>query len=141
MGAHLVVRVTGSLEEIESLVGDSSPHSDATCPECGAQLTRCEQLVLEDGLVARELTPMEAHLLLEGLGFPEERDCVADSVRDAFSSGVKKVNVKTIPGMNRSVIDHIVMNDGTTVFLTGSYNGASVYRIRKPNPYSSKEAV
>lgn len=133
------VRVVGDPAEIEDLLGENSPNRDMPCPECKDRLYYVASMgpeVLEElREVLRELTPMEAHLALNGVGFPEERDCVAEIVRAVMRQSIRSVDVKTIRGTTKCEISSITMEDGTTVFLGG---GAIVYRIRKPHPFVSK---
>jgi hypothetical protein len=86
----------------------------------------------------RDLKPIEAHLLFEGMGFPEERDCVAEVVCQELTKRVSKVHAVTLQGTGRTVLDALELEDGTTLFFSGSAHGALVYRIRKPNPYVAK---
>ena len=137
------VRVTGSTEEIDGLLGPESPRRGVyLCPNCGTGCTRAP--FVDSGLLAtkhvRALTPFEAHLLLEGMGFPEERDCVAETVvNELATKRVTAVRAFTVPNTTRTVVHSLTMDDGTTLFLSGSAHGAIVYRIRKPNPYLSAE--
>lgn len=133
------IRVVGVREDIEVLVGRGSPHyGNYKCPQCNLLMVSAEHVggeVLNRKQV-RDLSPQEAHLAFEGLGFPSERDCVHDIVaQELTTKAVKRVKGKTVPGTNRSSIDELELEDGTTIFLSGSAHGALVYRIRKPQPY------
>lgn len=138
---HFGLHVQGDVREIESLVGERSPHWNRhQCPECGAL---CVAAPFADASVTGSkhmhfLTPMEAHLLFEGMGLPEERDCVADIVREELKKPIKAVKVFTVANTNRSVLESIELEDGTTIFLSGSAHGALVYRIRKPHLYADQ---
>lgn len=141
---RFALRVTGSAEECAALLGPGTPHEHAKCPECGSQLQHASFLdsdtLARIQFVVREVTPMEAHLVLEGLGFPEERSCGEDTVRAALvGQRIRAVDVREIRGTGRTVVDNITLEDGTTLFLAGSGWGATVYRVRAPNPYVSKE--
>jgi hypothetical protein len=146
---HFALRVVGDPEEIESLLGEGSPQKNAVCPECPSTRRKVLQkgvfmdseLLTKVAPVLRELSPIEAHLALEGLGFPEERQCAAEIVRQVMRMPVKSVQARDIRGTSRTVIDSITYEDGTTLFMSGSGWGALVYRIRKPKPYVSKELV
>lgn len=125
-------------------VTDDSPLLDGisvTCPDCGSD---CASGTFADGSVisakrVRSLTSYELYLLTEGMGFPEERDCVAELVVEELSKPIKRIVASTVPGTTRTVIDTIQLEDGTTLFFSGSAHGAIVYRIRKPNPYTSNK--
>lgn len=145
MQCPLGAKVEGEAEEIESLLGEGAPSmrgaAHHTCPECGAP---CTSAPFADAAVmnakhVRTLTPMEAHLLFEGMGFPEERDCVADIVRQEFTKPVARVVARTVPNTSRSVLHSIEFKDGTTMFFSGSHHGALIHRIRKPEPYTTRE--
>lgn len=116
------------------------------CPQCRRDLSLApfldNELLARTQFVMRELTPLETFHAIEELGFPEERDCGEEVVRSVMQQQkVKSVQVKSVRGTGRSVIDSITMEDGTTLFLNGSGWGALVYRIRKPAPYSSREGI
>lgn len=133
------VHVMGAPEEIQSLLtGPDSPHKDANCPLCGGELTKAE--FIDDSLLSRvttelrELTPKEAHLALEGLGFPEERSCGIDSVSSVLLQGtISGMDAREIRGTGRTVLDSVTLHDGTTIFLASSGWGPLVYRIRPPS--------
>jgi hypothetical protein len=135
------LQVLGGSEDIDHLVGEGSPHwGRHQCPLCGGL---CKAAPFADAAVTaakhmRSLTPMEAHLLFEGMGFPEERDCVADIVKEELKKPIKRVKAFTVPNTNRSVLESLELEDGTTVFLSGCAEGALVYRIRKPHLYSDQ---
>jgi hypothetical protein len=136
------MHVVGDCAAIDAAVGASSPYASEgrECPHCGAVCTDA-QFVDESVLSARDvvtLSPIEAHLLLCGMGYPQERDCVAETVRDELlNKKIRDVEVSTVRGTTRAAISTITMVDGTTLFLSGSPAGALVYRIRKPYPYTS----
>lgn len=124
------------------LQGPDSPHNDAKCPECGGKLHRAS--FIDNGMLARvqfvlrELTPHEAHMALEGLGFPEERSCGEDTVRAVMQQKVVSIDAREIRGTGRTVVDSITFEDGSTVFLSGSGWGPLVHRIRKPQAVSKE---
>jgi len=130
------LRVVGELAEVKSLIEDRAEHR---CYACGGE---CEVGLFADNDLIREkrirtLTPMEAHLALEGLGLPEERECAAEIVVGVFQQKkVTNVLARSVPNTGRSVIDSIEFEDGTTVFLGSSTHGALVYRIRRPHSYT-----
>lgn len=136
------LKVDGDPQEIDDLLGDRSGlHGQRQCPLCFALCKKAP--FVDNALLSSKqlwtLTPHEAHLLFEGMGFPEERDCVAETVMDELrSKRVKAVKAKTVPNTTRAVIEQVVLEDDTTLFFSGSAQGALVYRIRKPMPYASK---
>jgi hypothetical protein len=140
---QFAIHVVGDPEEIQSLLGDESPHAEARCPLCRKALSRAPHLdselapLVQD--VLRDLSPVEAHLVLEGMGFPDERDCVAEIVKALLvNQRVRSVAGHTLRGTARTAIDSITMEDGTTLFFGAS---SIVYRVRKPNPFMSKEVL
>lgn len=142
---RFAIRVVGNPEERELLLGPGTPHEHPVCPECGGALEAAPfidaELLLRVQNVLRELSPMEAHLAFEQMGFPEERSCGEDTVRAVLNQKVVGVRAREIRGTGRTVLDSLTMEDGTTVFLSGSGWGALVYRVRKPRPYTAKETT
>lgn len=141
---RFAIRVMGGVEDRDTLLGTCTPHAHPTCPECGGPLVAAAfvdaALLSRVQHVLRELSPMEAHLAFEKMGFPEERSCGEDTVRAVLCQKVTSVHVHEIRGTGRTVLESLTMEDGTTVFLSGSGWGALVYRVRKPHPYVAKEA-
>jgi hypothetical protein len=143
---HFALRaVGGDANEVAALLGPTSPQANAACPECHKPLK--QGVFIDASLLARvtpvlrEVTPLEAHLALEGLGFPDERDCAEEIVRGVLlGKSIRSVQAHGIRGTHRTVIDSITFEDGTTMFFSGSQWGALVYRLRKPNPFLSKES-
>lgn len=134
------VRVVGDNQSIQDLLGAKSPcEGKYNCPSCGSA---CMSSPYVDNAVLREkdvrdLEPLEAYLLFEGMGYPEERDCVAEVVKDELlTKRIVKVVSVTAHGTTRAIIDHLVLEDGTTLFFSGSAHGAIIYRIRRPKAYS-----
>ena len=143
---HFAVRVSGDTQEVQDLLGEQTPHASTKCPECHASLLRSE--FLDDTLatavapVLRVLTPYETHLALEGMGFPEEQECSVESLRKVLlSQPIRSISAKDVPYTQRSSLESITLEDGATIFLAASGYGALVYRIRKANPYTSKESL
>ena len=52
-----------------------------------------------------------------------------------LEQGVKDVVTTHISGTNRCLLERIILNDGTELFLGASALGASVYRVRKAESY------
>ena len=133
------VRAVGDPEEIKALLRGVEVE---LCPECKTPLRSSlyldQELRLHVQHVLRELTPHETYLALLGNGFPEERECVEEIVTRVLEGHtVKKIEAREIPHTHRTVIDSITLEDGTTLFLSGSGWGALVTRIRKPNAYTN----
>ena len=83
-----------------------------------------------------DLSPHEAHLAMEGMGIPAERECAAEIVRKLFQEQrVRDVVVRPVSNTGKSVLDAVHFDDGTALFLCASSHGAQVYRIRKPHSY------
>jgi len=132
------LRVVGEAEEIRSLISGREKYS---CYSCGdtvslAPFADNDVLRIKD---VRTVSPMEAHLALEGLGLPEERECAAEIVASLLiHQKIKKVTTRSVPNTGRSVLEAIEFEDGTTMFLGSSAHGALVYRIRRPFKYTER---
>lgn len=130
------LEVMGELKDVSDLRS-----SNQVCPECGGPCTKSKFIDQEarGARTIRRLNPQEAHLVFEGMGFPEERACVDEIVaQELTTKRVVTVRGVTIPNTARTVVHELVLEDGTTMFFGASSHGAVVYRIRKPNPYSSQ---
>lgn len=137
------LRVVGEADEIDRYINPTFRGCALLCPECKAPLHSAEHIdaALSQRIapILREVTPHEAHLAIEGMGFPEERDCVADVVRTVLEGDqIDSISIRTIKGTGRSALDSIMMKSGATVFLGGSAWGALVYRVRSPKPTKEK---
>lgn len=141
---RFAVQAVGDSEEIESLFGKGSIHQEAKCPECNKLLLRGPVLDVELHRqvhhVLRLLAPMEAHLALSGLGFPEEQACTFSDVQKVLvGQRIRSIEGSTLSDTTRTILDSITMEDGTTLMVAASPYGALVYRIRPPNPFVRKE--
>jgi hypothetical protein len=88
-------------------------------------------------LEIHDLSPEEAFIAFNGLGFPEEHDCGRTAVEKLFAEKrVKSVKVRQLPRQNRSVLEYIIFDDDTRLFLASSTEGATVYRVSKPHSYT-----
>lgn len=142
----LAIRTVGDPDEMDHLFGEKSewypdkyPHPDPDVKELGQYMMVIQPEALRE-LDVRDLTPHEAFLAMSGLGLPEERDCGPTAVTQAFEHAVKSVKCRLIKGTHRSVLDSIVFEDGSELFLASAVEGAVVYRISKPRSYT-KEAL
>lgn len=136
------MRVNGDPEEILPLVGPRSEYwpNKFTCPRCekpaegqleahvgGPALSRMEVV---------DLTAQEAIAAMHGLGLPVERACTIEEVQELLSEKKFKVARGTnIRGTTRCILDHLVLEDGTRIYLGASAEGATVYRITRPHSY------
>ena len=139
------VRVMGISEEVSHLFGEQSEwYPDKfPCPRVGcAGKAGIVETIEPSALLTldmHELTPQEAFAAFHGLGFPEEKDCSATAVEQAFArSPVKRVQTHKVKGTHRSIIQWFELEDNTRIYLAGSAWGALVYRISKPHSYAEE---
>jgi hypothetical protein len=140
------VRIMGIQEEVSHLFGEQSEwYPDKyPCPRVGCNgrseiVNSIESSALLT-LDMHELTPQEAFAAFHGLGFPEEKDCGAEAIKQVFAqSSVKTVQTYTIRGTQRAIVQWIELENGIRLYLAGSAWGAMVYRISKPHSYTKKE--
>jgi hypothetical protein len=135
------IRTVGEEDELRSLFMGSDwypenyPCANAECSAKAQYVETIESLSLP-AMDIHDLEPMEAYAAIHGLGFPEERDCGKTAVELVFEQPVKEVKVRQIRGQNRSVIDYIIFEDGTRLYLASAVEGAVAYRIAKPHSYA-----
>lgn len=101
------------------------------CPNC-RQLSSVENAIGTDALAVLDLydlTPEEAYKAFNGLGLPQEQECGPLAVRLAFQQPIKTIRARLVRGTNRSVIDSIEFEDGSSMYFGASPFGAIVYRI------------
>lgn len=127
------IQVTGNPEDIDELL--STGTQVLLCPECRAACT--EATSVDDAVLKartfRPLTPVEAHLALSGMGYPDERDCTLTTLAEVLTGKrILRVHLRPIQGTKRCTLEHLTLEDGTTVFIAGSGCGATIYRVRKP---------
>ena len=138
------IRTMGEPGELHSLFTGTPWHpNNYPCPSAvctgQAQLVEAIDALSLSTLNIRDLELQEAYAAFNGLGFPEERDCGKTAVELAFKQSVKKVRVRQLRGQNRSVIDCIIFDDGTRMYVASATEGAVVYRIAKPHSYAEAE--
>lgn len=139
-----VVRVSGYTEpgQEDLVVGQAASSwypASYPCPVCG-ELTK----ILTSADPASkfiDLTPLEAFVAWTGAGLPWESECSPTFVKQLFETGkVKTAHTGLIPGSTRCVVERLVFEDGTELFLGASTYGATAYRVRRPHSYT-KEAL
>jgi hypothetical protein len=141
MSCGTAVRSVG--EGVEHLIGplsdwypDRYPCPNADCSDKARYIESIDSLAL-GRLTLHDLTPEEAYAAFNGLGFPEERDCGKTAVEQLFKTKkVERVEVRQISKSNRSVLNCIVFEGGTKLFLASAFEGAVVYRITEPHSYT-----
>lgn len=134
------IRTMGEPGELHTLFTGTPWHpDDYPCPEAScrgrAQLVESIDSLTLTTLNIHDLELQEAYAAFNGLGFPEERDCGKTAVEFAFKQPVKEVRVRQIRGQNRSVLDCIIFEDGTRLYVASATEGAVIYRIAKPHSY------
>lgn len=133
------VRVTGEHEELNHLLGEMNTEwypNKYPCPTSGckgkAEFVEGVEPVALRAMTLYDLTPHEAFGAFHGLGFPEERDCGRTAVEKALlENRVVGVGCALVRGANRSVVYHLKLDNGVTVYFGSSPFGAVVYRIGK----------
>jgi hypothetical protein len=126
---------------VDHLVGKDSPYwpDGYTCPRCGSTASGCDELELPRGahtVAVVDLTAEELLAALHGLGLPDEQDAAFERISDILqTTRIKRVVGKTVPGTKRCVVEHLLLEDGTKVYLGASSYGAVVYRVVKPTSY------
>lgn len=111
------------------------------CPWCGEQAELVDTVSPQalDKLQLADVSPLEAVAALNGLGLPDERECSPAAVRLLLEGAtITSVQTRTIRNSHRCVVDHLVLVDGTRVYLAASSYGATVYRISRPGSYAER---
>ncbi len=138
-GCKFAARVLGSSTESVELVGPTSQFwsQQNLCPACeNNNLLAAHEHMLSGELLHSlrftELEATECFAMLCGDGLPEEWSANATAVQEVFtSSRVKTVTATTVKGTTRSIIERIIFEDGTRMYLAASPHGAIVYRIAR----------
>jgi hypothetical protein len=136
----LALHVVGDDAETHQLFGEGTTFAERgyACPRCTGGMAAYGSLPSNAGFNPYTLSPQEAFAALNGLGMPEEKDCVPEVIRTEFKKSVKSLAVRWVRGTNRSIIDHIEFEDGTKMYLGASPQGAIVYRISPPFSYTEE---
>lgn len=120
-----------------SLIGDNLSVLEGVelrCPSCGSHnMQRHLQEDVDPTILSRSSirshTPEEALMALEGIGYPDEQQCDADTVRRLLGTSGVLVSVKDVAGTSRSVVDFLELPSGTRIYLGSSAHGAIAYRV------------
>lgn len=142
---QLCLRVMGSREEVQSLVGEDSSFwpDQYPCPRCEKLIYAVRELEADPrifGLLTLvDVNAGEAFAALNGMGLPEEGDCRRGVLEDLLRTHpVKKLSGKDIPGTNRCRVDFIELWDNTRLYFAAGAEGAVVYRVVRPRSYVEK---
>lgn len=143
----VAARVLGEDREVHTLVGPASEWwpNNFKCVSCeGPAKGVLESSLdhLDDAAMAplkwRELTAQELFSSQLGMGLPEERGCDFETVKDLLlNKKITQVKGVTVPNTTRTVLEHVIFEDGTRMYFGAGPQGAVVYRIAKP--YTPKE--
>lgn len=130
----------GEEEEAETLFGRSSDFfpDRYPCFRCGefCSLVPAAQPAALTVLEIHDVSPAEAFAAFHGLGVPSEHECSPSALRDAFrNSPVKSLVSRPVRNSTRTVLEAILLEDGTKIYLGSSAEGAVVYRISKGHSY------
>jgi hypothetical protein len=139
----LTIRVMGSSDEIQQLVGEGSEFwpDQYPCPRCPQKATgSLEHDVLSselERLHVRDLTAQEAFAAFLGLGLPDERHCTREAIADLLrEQPIRRIEAKNIEGVERCCIYHLELWDGTKVYFGAGAGGAVIYRVSPPFSYT-----
>jgi hypothetical protein len=141
----LCIRIMGSAQEIDYLVGE---HSDFwpdkfPCPQCEKPALGIFELEMNPNALGLfrvvDLNPQEAFAAFNGFGLPHELFCSAASLNSLLrEQPIKRVAARDIPGTTRCRVDFFELWDGTLVYFGAGGEGAVVYRIVRPASYVEK---
>ena len=86
------------------------------------------------------LTHSEFLQVQHGLGTPDEHEATAPELYKLMVGAcVVGIQTEPIPNTTQCVLNSIEFDNGITVHLTASANGATVYRLQKPFKSKSEE--
>lgn len=131
------------LDDPANMLGPTSDTwTSSTCPRCESASTlvgafeRDVDTLLTAKLRITDLTDVECFNMLHGGGLPEEGIAPPELVKAALlASPVEGAGVEGIPGTMRTIITHLILRDGTRLYLAASPQGALVYRLaRRESP-------
>jgi hypothetical protein len=126
------------------LVGEGSSWwpTDYVCPMCQGNAVGMHEEDLPRAMqtaLIKDLLPEELFAALHGMGMPEDRHATADSVKDMLlTKKITSVLLTDVKNTERCVIDKVVFEDGTKLYLGASTLGAVVYRVTAPVKYSER---
>ncbi len=135
------LRVTGPLEELDTLVGQRSDYwpDKYPCFHCdqiaaGFLLPEVSAVAMAT-LVISDVTPQEAFAALHGLGTPTEQTCCPEVLEQLFGNlGITLVG-NQLSGTSRFRLDALALPGGTKVHFGASPQGAVIYRIVNRHSY------
>ena len=136
------VLLPSSVQELEQLVGRRSEFwpNRYPCPKCEGVCTAILDTQADPQVMAlltvQDLTPQEAFSAFMGCGFPEEQSCSLERVQELLKQPVKQVIGTNVPGVERTLVDALELEDGTKLHFGASSDGAVIYRITKPISYT-----
>lgn len=142
---HHMVRIMGVPEEVDTLVGSSSPFwpDKFPCVYCSKHGPGFKEHEVDESLIylssVMDLTPQEAFLAFNGMGLPRERSCSGEVVQELFTTPVRRAVGKDSK-TGRFVLEHLEFWDGTKMYFGAAPDGAIVYRIARPHSYT-REAL
>ena len=129
--------------EIESLFLSIPSWPVVACPTCGERAqgmntNEVAEAVLK-ALTVRDLSPVEAHAAILGVGFPEEHRCDGDRLSELLKAQpFRRLVGQDIPNTDRFCVDFMELGDGSRIYFGSSTHGAVIYRISRPGSYADK---
>ena len=130
-----VVRVIGDVEEYQRLiVGHPQWHAGRPCfiEGCHGKMSGCLPDAAAHAHRFMELTPEQFFRALCGGGTPAEVDVREEQVRELFlSSKTVSVDLHTMMGDHRVILDRLHLDNGTTLHFAGTGAGALIYKVTK----------
>lgn len=139
------IRVMENFDGQETTLLSPPPSYQGTeCLFCRSKETlHKEEVAIDPGLMQklqmRDLSDVEFFGAIDGLGLPEERFCDLDTLQGVMvGKKVKLVVGKSIPNTSRTLIDYLILEDGSRIYFGAGAQGAVVYRLVKPFKYSER---
>jgi hypothetical protein len=139
------VALTQSQQELDQLVGMRSDFwpDKYPCPRCGKPSRGIREREADAKVLAlmavQDATPQQAFAAFNGLGFPDEHHCSLETVGALLKEQpVRRVVGTNVRGVERTVIDHLELWDGTRMYFGSGAEGAVIYRITRPVSYTAK---
>lgn len=135
------LRVNGELNEVETLVGQTSEYwpNRYPCFRCNAFaegfLTPEVSHTVWSVVEVFDVTAQEAFAALHGMGIPAERNCCSDVILPLLQAVGVKARGRDVRGQQRFILNELELPDGTKLHLAPSPEGPLVYRITKPHSY------
>lgn len=120
------------LVEIEALIGPNSEwYPDKyPCPKCGASCVLQKTCPPAAGSITY-LSAQEAFCAFSGAGLPVEQECGFSYVEKVLrTKRIVSVAGRQVRGTKHCLIDSLLLEDGTILFLSASAHGACVYKVQ-----------